>query len=303
MTNQSPAERRASARLDPVTSGDQGPGEPLTFPTACGLALHGHVFRPPGGCEPETVVVALSALAAPARYLAGTAAWLAAQGYGVLTFDYRGVGRSLHAGDPRSNLDDWGEDARAALRAARTVWAPRRVLVLAHSIGGMLLGHAGLDEVDGALLIGSTHGIPALYRGTGRMRLEAAYTVLPRIARAAGELPGWRVFFGSPVPRDVIVQWVRWGRERRFTRWNGDPSAPFAYAGPLIGVSITDDDYAPLPAVAALLRQYRHAGVRRDVLDPREHGARLGHFGLLRADTPAWARARLLGWLRELEQA
>ncbi len=295
-----------SSAASPAATPPDEAGEPVAFPTTCGLALHGRLFRPASGESPEVAVVLLGALAAPARYLSDTAAFLAGEGYSALTFDYRGVGRSLHSGDPRTNLDDWALDVRAAIRAARATLRPRRLLVVGHSIGGMLLGHAGVREVDGALLIGASQGLPRLYRGRGRLRIEAAYRVLPRLASAFGELPGWRLLLGEPLPRDVVLHWVRWGREGRFARWDGTPSARrfAAYQGPLIGVHVTDDDYAPLPTVDALLRWFSAAGVRREVFDPTAHGPeRVGHFGLLRAGAPEWARAKLLGWLKELEEA
>ena len=279
--------------------------EPLLVRTRDERALTAWAFQPatPGAAS----VVLLGALAAPQRYLRHTARALAAAGYPTLTFDYRGVGESQPAGAPTSNLDDWAEDARAAVEACRARFAPSRILAVGHSIGGMLIGHGGLGEqVDAALLIGATHGRPPYYQGWPRARLEAAYRVLPGVARVLGELPPWGWLLGASLPRDVVRHWVRWGREG-FVRWDGSPSAPafLRLRAPLLAAAIADDDYAPLPAVDALLDQFRGAGRRRVLLDPRQHDRRqrLGHFGLFRADAPAWAQEALLGWLAELERS
>jgi predicted alpha/beta hydrolase len=266
--------------------------------------LHGVLFR---GLEARRCsVVLLGALAAPQRYLQRTAAWLASRGYGVLTFDYRGVGESRLSGDPTTNLDDWGRDVAAAVATAREAFAPETLLVLGHSLGGMLLGTSGVGaEVDGALLVGATHGLPRYYRGASRLRVETAYRVLPRLARRLGGLPGWPFLLRAPVPRDVVVHWTRWGR-RDFTRWNGESTANgfAALRGPLLGVTFADDDYAPVQAVDALLARFSRAGVRRLLIRPRERGeADIGHFGLFTGRPPTWAREELARWLAELEEA
>ena len=248
----------------------------------------------------------LGALAAPQRYLRHLASWLASVGYTALTFDYRGVGESLLSGDVSTNLDDWGVDVRAAAEHLVEQCAPRRLLVLGHSLGGMLLGHSGVgDMVDGALLVGATHGRPELYRGMARLRIEAAYRVLPGIARRLGGLPGWSFLLRAPVPRDVVVQWTRWGRGR-FATWSGEPSSQRfrAFRGPLIGVAILDDDFAPWEAVDALLDCYDAAGARRVILDPTCHGGEpMGHFGLFRADVPSGVHEALQRWLSDLRAA
>ncbi len=265
--------------------------------------LHGSLFA--GRDAKSRSVVLVGALAAPHRYLRATAEWLSeTAGYGVLTFDYRGVGASAQSGDPTTNLDHWGDDVRAAIGAVREHFDPKTLLVVAHSLGGMLLGHSGAGElIDGAVLIGATHGRPEFYRGRSKLRVQAAYRLLPRVARTLGGLPGWSFLLTSRVPRDVILHWTRWGQEERFTTWRGRDSRGFsALEGPLLSVAISDDGYAPCAAVDALVKHFDRAGARRVVVDPRAHGSKkLGHFGLLRKGAPAWSRTLLLSWLADLE--
>ncbi|MGE0711822.1 MAG: alpha/beta fold hydrolase [Planctomycetota bacterium] len=253
--------------------------------------------------SPRATVLVLGALAAPQRYAAPLSGALARAGFEVLTFDYRGVGASRGAGVPTTNLDDWGDDARVALAAARELSGAGLVLALAHSIGGMLVGHAGLSELEGALLLASSHGVPRYYSGRARLRLEAAYRVLPRLAAVRGELPASRRLLGHAVPRDVLRHWVAWGRRARFHRFDGrDTTAEFArYQGPLLAAKIAGDDYVSDEAADALTRHFRAAQVRRVVLDPPGVPP-LGHFGLFRADAPPAAVEQVVAWLSELAQ-
>lgn len=274
-------------------------GVPLPIALPDGAALSARVWEGAHG-PPRRAVVLLGALGTEQRYLRHLAADLAGRGWGVLSFDYRGVGDSPVAGDPQAiNLDAWAADVRAAVAAARARFGVRPV-ALGHSLGGMLLGHSGAGEaVAGAVAVASSLGVPELYGlGRDRWRLELAYRALPGLARLRGHLP--RFVFGARVPRDAVAHWVRWGREGRYTAWDGASSGP-AFArleGPLVGVALRDDGYAPLPAVDAFLAAFPRARARREVLAPRD-GETLGHFGLFRADAPAWAREALHAWLEE----
>ncbi len=70
----------------------------------------------------RAVVVVNSAAAVPRGYYAPFAETLAAAGYGVLTYDYRGIGESLRAPSLRgfaATMSDWArKDFAGALAAA-----------------------------------------------------------------------------------------------------------------------------------------------------------------------------------------
>ncbi|MCA8925506.1 MAG: alpha/beta hydrolase [Planctomycetes bacterium] len=263
-----------------------------------GAELQARLYRPEG--PPRAAVVILGALAAPQRYLRGFATRLAGEGYGVLTFDYPGVGDSRAAGSPRTNLDDWAAACHEAARATRALFPSGPLLAVCHSIGGMLYGFGGV-QADGAVLVASTHGVPRHYRGRGRLRVEAAYRVLPLLALPRGWLPGWRLALGAEVPRDAVRHWGRWGRQARFSTWSGAPGRFAEVRAPLLSVSVEDDDYAPVPAVDALARQYSRAPVLREHVAVGT-GKPVGHFGLLRGGLDDVAWGRWLAWLRRVEQ-
>ncbi|MFY7778034.1 MAG: serine aminopeptidase domain-containing protein, partial [Elstera sp.] len=83
---------------------------PFHVTAADGTALHGSFWLGAGeGAKP--VVTIHCATAVHSRYYARFAAWLAAKGFDVLTYDYRGIGGS-HPGRLRGFAADWIDWAR-----------------------------------------------------------------------------------------------------------------------------------------------------------------------------------------------
>lgn len=253
-------------------------------------------------------MVFIPALAAPQEYCRFFAAFLARQGWGVLTFDYRSVGASKDtASDASATLDDWARlDIPAAVAEARRRAAPRFLAVFAHSIGGQLFGQSpARKEVDAALLVAAQRGIPRLFKGRGRLRVYYAYAVFTVLIRSLGRLPVSKLTLPEQCSGRALLQWIRWGRTGVFTDAEGVNVEPgFAdYRGPLTALTVADDDYAPPAAVEALTALYANAAVRRETIDPRKYDrAGIGHFGLFhpRAPRALWADVESL--LRRMEE-
>jgi predicted alpha/beta hydrolase len=246
----------------------------------------------PGTEAAERSVVFIPALAAPQEYLHFFAGYLAGRGWGALTFDYRSVGASRDAAtDSAVTLDDWTNlDLPAAISEVKRRANPRFLAAIAHSIGGQLLGQSPIrHDVNGALFIAAQRGIPKLYRGIGRLRVEYAYAIFPILIRLMGRLPVSHLTLPDACSGRAVRQWVEW----RFAE----------YRGSLTAVTIADDDYyAPAEAVEALTRMFLNAELRREIVRPQDYGVEtIGHFGFFhrRAPRELWDRGET--WLRELE--
>ncbi|MBL8171812.1 MAG: alpha/beta fold hydrolase [Acidobacteria bacterium] len=262
----------------------------------------------PGADAAERSVVFIPALAAPQEYLNFFAAFLAKQGWGVLTFDYRSVGSSRDgATDAQATLDDWANlDMPAAVAELKRLAKPKFLAAITHSIGGQLLGQSPIrHDVHGALFISSQRGIPKLYQGVGRLRIEYAYAVFPLLIGLLGRLPVSAYTLPTECSGRAVAQWVKWGRKGIFTAGSGANVEPrFAeFARPLTTVTISDDElYAPAAAVEALAQVYQRADVRREFIRPQDFAMEhIGHFGFFHrhASRQLWETAD--AWLRDLE--
>ncbi len=253
-------------------------------------------------------MIFLPALAAPQEYLRWFAGYLARRGWGVLTFDYRSVGASkISPSDSAATLDDWiNFDLPAAVDEVKRRSGTKFLAALAHSIGGQLLGQSPIrKEIDGALLISAQRGIPNLFKGGARLRIEYAYLTFNLLIRLLGYFPPSKFTLPEACSGEAVLQWIRWGRSGIFTDSEGvNVESRFAdYSGPLTAVTIADDrDYAPAAAVDALTSLYSGASVRRETLSPEDYGLNtIGHFGFFhpRAPRPLWDQGE--AWLRMME--
>jgi predicted alpha/beta hydrolase len=234
-----------------------------------------------------------TALIAPAtgvaqRYYAAFAGHLAAAGWDVLTWDWRGVADSRHGlswRDPRFTMHAWG----ALDLAAAIAWAERRsgdlpVVLVGHSFGGQAPGlAANAGRLDALILVAAQHGWLGHWPWPLRPVLWCFWTfVVPALTSLFGRLPSSRIGLGRDLPYHVAREWAAWCRRREgLGAWSGHA----AMLSPILAVSGADDWIAPRGAVEALLREYAGSvAVRRRHLVPREVGrGRIGHFGFFQA--------------------
>jgi predicted alpha/beta hydrolase len=303
-----PYEERASVRRE------------IAFTAADGFPLAATLFAPrpfaARSGRPRAVIIN-SAMGVPRRYYAAFARFLAASGFHVFTYDYRGIGESRSPGAPeggapasphsaprpRLRLRDWGEkDLAAALDWVKSELRVAHPLVVGHSVGGQIVGLAANNaRVRKLLLVGAQSGDWRLWPRASRARVFAFwYGIVSPVTSVLGYLPG-RVLGGEPVPGGVAREWARWARRRGYMVGGADGARATGYArltAPIFAYSFADDDFAPSRAVEALLELYRGARKTHRHVDAAQLGLRsIGHFGFFRESQRdrLWTEAR--DWL------
>jgi predicted alpha/beta hydrolase len=250
-----------------------------------------------------------------ARYYARFAEALAAAGYCVLTYDYRGIGRSRPARlrGLRATKLDWGaldcEGALAAL-AERSPGLP--LDAVCHSIGGFALGLAPrAAEVRRALFVGCQYAYWRDYAPHVRWPyLLRWHAFMPAVSGLLGYFPGKRLGWLEDLPQGVALEWA-FRVHPRFHRFYGRlPHASGITDGPalerrmanvradILAVADVEDQYATPAACRRLLEHFggsRRAFVQLDLA--REGLPPMGHFGFFHARyrDSLWPRA--LDWL------
>lgn len=252
-----------------------------------GLELGATLFHPTRAAR-GTVIVN-GATGVPASYYSSFAEHLAASGLRVVTYDYRGVGASR----PDSlrgfsaTMSDWAElDARSVLGHVRERFGDSPLFWLGHSFGGQALGLIDdAREVTGAVLVGSQLGDLSFWPLPDRLKLSVLLGgLLPAVTRGFGYLPG-AIGVGEDLPKGVAEEWARWCLTRGYFL-EAHPVARRRFARfdkPTLLFSMSDDDFAPEPAVAQLMALLSSAPLEHRRVIPSELGVEaIGHFGFFR---------------------
>jgi predicted alpha/beta hydrolase len=267
---------------------DAAPND-ITIAARDGFSLAASVFAP---ANPKAVVLINSAAAVPRRFYGGFAAYLAGQGFAVLTYDYRGIGGSRPAslrGFP-GRMRDWATlDVAGALDHAAKTWPSLPLAYVGHSFGGQALGLIPNNTaVSRAWIVATQAGTWRLIESPERYRVLLMMTVIgPPVARVMGYLPG-KIGLGADLPKDVFLEWSRWVASPRYffdDATLGELGNFSNYRHPLRAVGIDDDPWATPPAIDLLVAAFTGAPVERVQIAPADVGAtRIGHFGFFRAE-------------------
>ncbi|HYD79254.1 MAG TPA: alpha/beta fold hydrolase [Paucimonas sp.] len=284
--------------------------EAIELITTDGIRLSATRFAPEG--KPKAVIVLSAAMGVGQDFYEPFARFLAEQDLAVLTFDYRGMGRSLPPAFRRSlrgfraDLFDWAErDYNAALHAAKA-WQPDVPLfVVGHSLGGQLPGLLPDNHlIDGIVTVAAGSGywrenVPRLKRFVWFFW----YFAVPVYTRLFGYFPGKKVRKVGNLPKGVIFQWAQWCKSPHYVV---DAAGSPIRDGfdklriPILSMSFTDDEMLSKRNIDSLHDFYRNAAVERRYIGPQDAGGkRIGHFGFFRTQFRDTLWQQALQWLQQ----
>lgn len=265
-------------------------GLPLTLVAVDGRRLAAH-FWPARGGRPQAIVVINPATAVKAAYYHRFARFLSERGMHVLTYDYRGIGASQGGSLRRqkgiSKLD-WGRfDCEAALAWAVATHPELPLHVVAHSIGGLLVGLAAHNRhVVRCLTVGAQYAFwPDYAPGQRWLMWLRWHLLMPCLTALAGYFPARRLGWHEDLPAAAAYEWAFRPADlarayHRQARGGSDPLAHFAgLRGDILALGLGDDPFATPVAIDRLLRYFVHARRWRLEIDPASVGeTAIGHF-------------------------
>ncbi len=280
-------------------------GEAVEFAARDGYRLAGTHYR---ARQPSGRAVTINAAAGvPQAFYGKFAAFLAESGMHVLTYDYRGIGRSRPAEirGMRAGMSDWVRlDAPGALDCLAESAPGARLMAIGHSIGGHSFAFADDGgRLAAALAIGSQSGYWAHWGGAGRLGMwMLMHAGIPLTAKLFGYLPSSALGMGEDLPARIATEWAAWCRTPGYLPAALDAHDAYGrYRGRLRACWVEDDGYAPLRAVEAYLRFFPGAEQELQRVRLAQVGTtKIGHFGFFRErfrdslwrEAADWLRAR-----------
>lgn len=273
---------------------------------ADGYVLAGNRFAAQATLQGRLIVA--GATAVPQGFYSRFAQFAATRGFEVLTFDYRGIGRSRHGSLKgfRMDLLDWGRlDLAAAVEAMADPQVP--LFVVGHSYGGHAFGllpnHA---KVQGFYVFGTGAGWHGHMPFGERLRVLVMWNlVLPVLTWWKGYCPWKMLGMGEDLPADAYRQWRYWCTFPHYffddPNMRGIEQDYARVRTPIVAANALDDLWALPVSRDAFVTAYGNAPLIRRDLDPATLGGKVGHMGYFRQlAEPLWEE--VLTWFAGLSQ-
>lgn len=288
---------------------------PSTLSAADGFSLHGHLWRSLS-TTPHTALLINAATGVAARYYHRYAAYLARQGYLVLTYDYRGIGASRPNSlrNMRATKHDWGAlDCEAAIQTLHQQAPDLPMMAVCHSIGGFALGLApSARRIQRALFVGCQYAYWQDYRLLMRVPMWLNWhLVMPVLTKIFGYFPGKTLRWLEDLPAGVAMEWATRFHPDFHKRYRHLPHAqPPAdtrelearmggLQADILAIADARDPFATLAATRRLLDYFHHCRREFSKIYPRrERLPKLGHFGFFHSRFQQTLWPLSLAWLK-----
>ena len=269
----------------------------LSIMTDRNRALAATVYRPKD--EVKTAVMIAPATGIKRQFYHNFATYLAASGFGVLTFDNEGIGESLNSDLSKcdASLISWGRhDMPAVLDALQDEFPDATYHLIGHSAGGQLIGlmpnyQAIASVFNVACSSGQIKNMDMPYKLKAIGFMDA---FIPLTNLTFGYTPADKIGMGEPLPRSVARQWREWCNGAGYIETAFGKSIHTHFYDeidmPALWLGFSDDEIANSKNIDDMIRIFSKMPVEKRFFEPEEFGLNsIGHMRYFSSKTNAKA--------------
>lgn len=236
------------------------------------------------------LIVIAGATGTPQGFYKRFASAAVSHGCQVITFDYRGIGRSkpVSLKGYKMNYLDWAQkDLAAVIQYCARFDAP--LYIVGHSYGGHAIGLLpDLSPIRGVWTFGTGAGWHGWMPKSEQLKVRFMWHIVaPILTRMYGFLAWSRLGMGEDLPLNVYKQWKRWCSFPHY--FFDDPEMPqlknlFSRVKfPVTAINADDDKWAPPSSRDAFMGYYHNAQLYLETLDSKQFDQQIGHMGYFRS--------------------
>lgn len=232
------------------------------------------------------------------------AAFLQEQGYNVITFDYRGMGKSApeKLNGYAANMHQWAvQDINAVLLYIKQCCQGKEVIFIGHCMGGEIIGLAPASQyINKIILVSTALTCEKLYPWHHRILLRFSKTKNLIASLLLGYAPGNKTRKRQRLPKGVYTQLANWCNSPNGL-FDAFPDNNYRKINvPLLAYTFTDDWYCPPKAVKELLNHFSSAAITWYHLKPKEIGLKqVGHIDFFNSRMRSTLWSSLLQWINK----
>lgn len=245
------------------------------------------------------------------NYYTAFASYLAANHYGVITYNNRGIGDSRMDAlkTCKASLQDWGAlDMTAVLQKLQEQFPNTHYHLIGHSNGGQLVGlMSNAFDLTSILTVASSSGNLNGMKYPYKIKAFFFLNVfMPLSNLLFGYANNQWLGMGEPLPKKVAHQWSKWCGQKGYLKSDfGKAITQHAYndlALPCLWVYASDDPIATTPNVTEMIAVFPKMKVTTQLLFPEEYQLKeIGHMKFFsRHNQILWPLAKK--WLEQFHE-
>ena len=212
------------------------------------------------------------------------------EGFSVVTFDYRGMGRSA-PGELKgytATMHQWAvQDIDAVILYTKNKFPQHELIYMGHCIGGEIAGLAPASQyINKMVLINSALSCRKFWPLKKRLKIVAIRPAILLLNRLFGYFPGRKVGYPENLPKGVMHEWSNWCCKSNGL-FDAFPDNNYRKLRiPLIAFTFSDNWNSPIKAVQELLNRFSNASITWHHMKPADlNRKQVGHYGFF---IPKW---------------
>ncbi len=249
------------------------------------------IYRTPVGESNGTIVLS-SATAVKKEFYINFAEFLVKNGYNVLLFDYRGIGKSApeNIKDCTSYMHDWGVfDMSAVINFLVNEKKIKDIIWLGHSVGAQLIGFVdNIQYVKKIIAVNAALGYWKYMPAPQRINIWLLwYVISPVLVKIYGYGTMQKVGWGENLPKNIFLEWRKWCMSKNYYR---DCLKDILKTEKFYNIKVpytavyTSDDYiANDKTVHLMTKFFPNASVKILKIETKKYSSlKVGHTGIFR---------------------